>query len=83
MWIATKIAAFFFFRITYTSDVILVVLEKIYLNTSKVYSIQHYVIKFVSDSIQHYVIKFVSDSIQHYVIKFVSDVRHVGGFLHQ
>ena len=34
-------------------------------------------------SIQHYVIKLVSDlySIQHYVIKFVSDLRHVGGFL--
>jgi hypothetical protein len=41
---------------------------------SKVYLIQHYVIKFVSDLIQHYVIKFVSDLIQHYVIKFVSDL---------
>ena len=40
----------------------------------EVYSIQHYVIKFVSDLIQHYVIKFVSDLIQHYVIKFVSDL---------
>ena len=39
-----------------------------------VYSIQHYVIKFVSDLIQHHVIKFVSDLIQHYVIKFVSDL---------
>jgi hypothetical protein len=47
------------------------------------YSIQRYVIKFVSDlySIQRYVIKFVSDlySIQRYVIKFVSDLRNVGG----
>jgi hypothetical protein len=47
---------------------------------SNLYSIQHYVIKFVSGevySIQHYVIKFVSGqvySIQHYVIKFVSGV---------
>ena len=48
MWIATKIVAIFL-RITYTSDVILVVLENIYLNTSKVYSIQQYVIKIVSD----------------------------------
>ena len=40
----------------------------------EMYSIQHYVIKFVSDLIQHYVIKFVSDLIQHYVIKFVSDL---------
>ena len=40
----------------------------------KVYSIQHYVIKFVSDLIQHYVINFVSDLIQHYVINFVSDL---------
>ena len=60
----------------------------------EVYSIQHYVIKFVSDLrhevclIQHYVIKFVSDLrhevylIQHYVIKFVSDLRQVGCFLH-
>jgi len=37
-------------------------------------------------SIQHYVIKFVSAlhgevcSIQHYVIKFVSDLRHIGGY---
>ena len=56
--------------------------------TAKVYSIQHYVMKFVSDlrqvSIQHYVMKFVSDlrqvSIQHYVMKFVSDLRQVGRF---
>jgi len=38
-------------------------------------------------SIQHYVIKFVSDlrqvGGQHYVIKFVSDLRQVGGFLDQ
>jgi hypothetical protein len=32
-------------------------------------------------SIQHYVIKFVSDSIQHYVIKLVSDLKQLGGFL--
>ena len=45
-------------------------------------SVQHYVIKFVSDlrqvGVQHYVIKFVSDlrqvGVQHYVIKFVSDL---------
>ena len=43
--------------------------------------IQHYVLKFVSDLIQHYVLKFVSDLIQHYVIKFVSDLRQVRGFL--
>jgi hypothetical protein len=47
----------------------------------KVYSIQRYMIKFVSDLIQRYMIKFVSDLIQHYMIKFVSDLRHVGGFL--
>ena len=40
----------------------------------EVYSIQHYVIKFLSDLIQHYVIKFLSDLIQHYVIKFLSDL---------
>jgi len=39
-------------------------------------------------TIQHYVIKFVSDlqqvgGLQHYVIKFVSDLRQVGGFLDQ
>ena len=60
----------------------------------EVYSIQHYVIKFVGDrlvvfSIQHYVIKFVGDklvvfSIQHYVIKFVGDRLVVfSGFIHQ
>ena len=32
-------------------------------------------------SIQHYVLKFVSDLIQHYVLKFVSDLRQVCGFL--
>ena len=40
----------------------------------EMYSIQHCVIKFVSDLIQHYVIKFISDLIQHYVIEFVSDL---------
>ena len=43
--------------------------------SGEVYSIQHYVIKFVSDL--HYVIKIVSDL--HYVIKFVSDLRLTGG----
>ena len=41
----------------------------------EVYSIQHYVIKFVSD-LRHEVY-----SIQHYVIKFVSDLRQVLWFL--
>jgi hypothetical protein len=39
----------------------------------EVYSIQHFMIKFVSDLIQHFMIKFVSDLIQHFMIKFVSD----------
>jgi hypothetical protein len=43
----------------------------------EVYSIQHYVIKFVSDLRQ--VGGFLR--IQHYVIKFVSDLRQVGGFI--
>jgi len=49
----------------------------------EVYSIQHYVIKFVSDLRQvggFLRVQRVS-SIQHYVIKFVSDLRQVGGFL--
>jgi uncharacterized protein YbcV (DUF1398 family) len=46
----------------------------------KVYSIQHYVIKFVSDLWQVGVIKFVSDLWQVGVIKFVSDLCQVGGF---
>jgi len=45
---------------------------------NEVYSIQHYVIKFVSDLRQ---VGGEVYSIQHYVIKFVSDLRQVGGFL--
>ena len=44
---------------------------------SVVFSIQHYVIRFVSDLRQ--VVVF---SIQHCVIRFVSDLRQVGGFLY-
>jgi hypothetical protein len=64
---------------------------------SVVFSIQHYVIKFVSDLRQvggflyttlcDKVLSVTCDrsvvfSIQHYVIKFVSDLRQVGGFLY-
>ena len=57
-------------------------------NTGEVYSMQHYVIKFVSDFWQVggflRFLKFVSDLQQVggflYVIKFVSDLQQVGGF---
>ena len=51
--------------------------------SGKVYLIQHYVIKIVSDLRQ--VVSFHNEMylIQHYVIKSVSDLRQVSGFLHQ
>jgi hypothetical protein len=47
----------------------------------EMYSIQHYMIHFVSDLRQVGGFLRVLPPVQHYMIHFVSDLRQVGGFL--